>query len=284
MLGAHDIIGTTIGLAGNNSDLRDSGLRVGVQELGSVTDNTVVLLGSTRQETGDIDQGQNWNVECISKTDKTGSLDGRVDIKNSGRDQGLVGNDRDSATTHATETNDNVLGIVGHDFKELRVIDQAGNDILDIVGLGRVDGDDLVQRGILTGRGIVGVTNGGGLLVGKGQEVDKVTKALQSFDIVLEGVVGDTRLDGVGLGSSELLLGDLLLGDGLNDIGTSDEKVGSITDHEGEIGQSRRVDGASSTGSHNQRDLRNNSRRHDVFLLGVYNEHGRVGKDWTKCM
>lgn len=225
MLGAHDIVSTTIGLAGDHCDLGDSGLSVGVKELGSVANDTIVLLGSTGQETRHIDQGQNWNVEGIGKADKASSLDGRVDIEDSRGYKGLVGNDRNSASAHAAETNDNVLGVVRHDLKELRVIDQTGDDVLDIVGLGRVDGDNLVQRSILAIRGIVSVTDRGLLLVREGQKVDKVAHTLESLDIVLKGVVGDTRLDGVGLGTSKLLLGDLLLGNGLDDIGSSDEQV-----------------------------------------------------------
>ena len=266
MLRAHDIVGTSISLAGNDGNLGHSSLSIGVQELSSVTNDTVVLLGGSGQETGNIDQGENWDVEGIGETDKAGSLDRGVDVKHTGRHQGLVGNDGDGASAHAAETNDNVLGIVGHDLKELRVINKTGNNILDVVGLGRIHGNNLVQRGILAVRGIISVTDRGLLLVGEGQKVDKVAETLKCLDVVLESVVGNTRLDSVGLGTSELLLGDLLLGNSLYDLGSSHEKVRGITDHESEVGQSGRVDGTTGARSHDEGDLGNNTRRHDVFL------------------
>ena len=47
MLGAHDIIRSTVGFPSDDSDLGDGGLSVGKQKLGSVTDDTVVLLVRT---------------------------------------------------------------------------------------------------------------------------------------------------------------------------------------------------------------------------------------------
>ena len=47
MLGAHDIIRSTVGLPSDDSDLRNRGLSVGKQELSSVTDDTIVLLVRT---------------------------------------------------------------------------------------------------------------------------------------------------------------------------------------------------------------------------------------------
>ena len=47
MLGAHDIIGPTIGLPSNDCDLRDSGLSICKQELCSIADDAIVLLVGT---------------------------------------------------------------------------------------------------------------------------------------------------------------------------------------------------------------------------------------------
>ena len=47
MLGAHDVIGPSVRLPCDDSDLRDSGFCVGKEKLGSVADDTIVLLMGT---------------------------------------------------------------------------------------------------------------------------------------------------------------------------------------------------------------------------------------------
>ncbi len=44
MLGGHHIVGTTIGLAGDDGDFGHSGLGVGIEQLGAVADDAAVLL------------------------------------------------------------------------------------------------------------------------------------------------------------------------------------------------------------------------------------------------
>ena len=67
----------------------------------------------------------------------------------------------------------------------------------------------------------------------------QLTGAGDSFNIVLEGAVADTRDLAVHLSTSELLLGHSLLCDGLDDLWPSDEHVRGILNHEGEISKSR---------------------------------------------
>ena len=47
MLGAHDIIGSAIGLSRYDSNFRDSGLCVREQKLGSISNYTIVFFVST---------------------------------------------------------------------------------------------------------------------------------------------------------------------------------------------------------------------------------------------
>src|SRR6266446_2309638 len=59
--------------------------------------------------------------------------------------------------------------------------------------------------------------------------------------------------------AAELLLGDFLMRNGLDDVRTGDEHVRSFACHENEIGDGRRIDGAASARPHNGADLRNDS-------------------------
>ena len=68
-------------LSGDNGDLGYGSLGVGVQELGTVPDNAAILLGSARQESGNVNEGDDGDVESVAKTDKSCSLDRGIDIK-----------------------------------------------------------------------------------------------------------------------------------------------------------------------------------------------------------
>jgi hypothetical protein len=112
-----------------------------------------VLLRGSGQETGNVDKGDDGDVEGVEETDETGCLDGGVDVEHTRRDERLVADDADGFAIHAGETHDDVLGKVGLDLEKVAVVDDALNDVLDVVGLGRVGGDDLVKDNIFTNTG-----------------------------------------------------------------------------------------------------------------------------------
>ena len=56
-----------------------------------------------------------------------------------------------------------------------------------------------------------------------------------------------------------VLLGDVFVGDGLDDVGTGDEHVAGVVHHEDEIGDGGRVDGAAGAGAHDGGDLRDHA-------------------------
>src|SRR5215468_7480539 len=80
--------------------------------------------------------------------------------------------------------------------------------------------------------------------------------------------------------STELFFGDFFVRDGSDDIRPGDEHVGGLVDHQHEVSNGGRVDGAASAGTHDGGDLRYNvavervakedirvvGERHDTFL------------------
>lgn len=50
----------------------------------------------------------------------------------------LVGDDANSATSHAGKSDKNVLGVVGHELEEVVLIDSGTDDVLHVVGGSRV--------------------------------------------------------------------------------------------------------------------------------------------------
>ena len=62
------------------------------------------------------------NVEGVAESNKTRALDGRVNVETASKGVGLVANNPNSSPLQAAEANDDVLGIVWHDLKELVVV------------------------------------------------------------------------------------------------------------------------------------------------------------------
>mmetsp|Transcript_16517 Transcript_16517/g.31397 ORF Transcript_16517/g.31397 Transcript_16517/m.31397 type:complete len:230 (-) Transcript_16517:1153-1842(-) len=117
VLGGHDIIGTTIGLAGNDGHLGDIGLCVSKQKLGAVTDNSSKLLFCSGQESGNIDKGDQGNIKGVTETNEAGCLGGGFNIETSCQSQGIVGNNTHRVSFHTSKARNDVLGHVWLDFE-----------------------------------------------------------------------------------------------------------------------------------------------------------------------
>jgi hypothetical protein len=59
--------------------------------------------------------------------------------------------------------------------------------------------------------------------------------------------------------AAQFLHADVLAGDGLDDVRPGDEHVGGLVDHHREVGDGRRVDGATRARPHDERDLRDDA-------------------------
>jgi len=95
---------------------------------------------------------------------------------------------------------------------------------------------------------------------------EQLTHVLDRVVLVGAHVVGDTRLGVVRLRATEVFERDVLTGDGLDDVGAGDEHVGGLVDHDDEIGDRGGVDGATGARAHDQGDLGDDARGHDVAL------------------
>ena len=266
VLGGHDAVSTSVALAGDHGHLGHGGLGVGVDELGSLTDNSAVLLVHTGQESGHIHEGHQRNVEGIAEAHETGSLHGGVDVQASGQLQRLVGHHSHSATLHATETHHDVLGEVGGGLEELVVVHHHLHQLLHVVGHVGVSGHDVVQGGVSALAGVVAHAGRHAVLVVQGKVVVEGAHSAEHLHVVVVSSVGNAGLLGVDGGTSQLLLGDVLSSHGLHHIGTGDEHVRGIAHHEDEIGDGGGVHSTSSAGSHDQGDLGDHSGRQSVAL------------------
>ncbi len=131
--------------------------------------------------------------------------------------------------------------------------------VLDVVGLLRIRGDQGVQRFVAPVGQIGGLAAGRIVHIVRREKTQKLANHGEAICIVSGDEVGHAAFFVVGHGAAELLLGDFLVGDGLNDVGAGDEHVGSLAGHENKIGDRGRIDGAARARAHNGADLRDHA-------------------------
>ena len=150
------------------------------------------------------------------------------------------------------------------DLEEVRLVHDLQDQLLDVVGLVRVVGDQRVEREVRAVGAVGGRQLGHAGLVVRRQEVHQAAHLQQRLDVVLVGAVGDRRLGRVHLGAAELFGGHRLVGHGLHDVGAGDEHVARVLHHEDEVGHGGRVDVAAGARPHDDGDLRDDAGGHDV--------------------
>ena len=164
-----------------------------------------------------------------------------------------------------------VLGPVRVHLEEVAVVDDALDHALDVVRLVGAVGDERVERRILTLDRVGGRRVRRRVEVVLGQEGEEVARLLETRLLVRGREVRHARAGRVGGGTAQLLECHVLPGDGLHDVGAGDEHVRRLLDHEHEVGDRRRIDGAAGARPHHERDL-----RHDAGCLHVPPEDLRV--------
>ena len=178
------------------------------------------------------------------------------------------------AAVQAREAADDVRREVLLDLEELAVVDQHAHDVAHVVGLVRVLGDDRVEPGVHPIRVVGRLHARRRLEVVLRQEREQVARVLEAVVLVVEGEVRDAGLRVVADRAAELLELDLLARDRPDHVGTRDEHVRRLLDHQDEVGHRGRVDRAARARPHHQADLRDHA-----GALDVAHEHVAVGAE-----
>ena len=93
----------------------------------------------------------------------------------------------------------------------------------------------------------------------RGQEAEQLANHGEALAVVVRHEVGDAGDLVVRGGAAERVLGDVLVGDGLDDVGAGDEHVAGFGGHQGEVGDGGRVDRAAGARAEDRRDLRDDA-------------------------
>ncbi len=225
-----------------------------------MADDAAELLCGARKEAGNILEGQNRNVERVAEAHETRALHRRVDIQAAGQIGGLIGDDAHGTPVQPREAHHDVAGEVLMDFEEFAVIDHAMNDIGDVVGLVGFGRHQRVERRVHASGGVRGGTARRIVAIVLRQVAEQLADHAQALAIVGRDEMADAADGVVGHGAAQALLGDVLVGDRLDDVGAGDEHVAGGIHHEDEIGDGGRVDGAAGARPHDGGDLRHDAR------------------------
>ena len=120
-----------------------------------MADDGVVFLSGTGEESGHVNEADDGNVEGVAEADKACGFARGVAVEYTGKDLGLVGHDAHALAVEACETDDDVAGKLALHLHELAVVDDGPDDLVHVVGLVGVVGDDFVQTVLTTVDGVV---------------------------------------------------------------------------------------------------------------------------------
>ena len=143
---AHRHVGAAHRPPGDDRDLRDRRLAVGVDDLRPVADDALVLLVDAGQEARAVHERDDRDVVDVADPDEPGDLVAGVDVEDAGHDRGLAGDDPDREPVEPGEADDGIRGVGRVDLEEAVAIEDAAEDVADVVGLGLVVGDQRVER------------------------------------------------------------------------------------------------------------------------------------------
>src|SRR5438874_2386154 len=264
VLRAHHAVSAAVGLARDDRELGHCRLAERVEELGSVPDDPAIFLRGARQESRDVDKGDERDVEGVAEAHEPRRLVGRVDVERAGHHLRLVGHHAHRAAAEVREPDDDVHGIERLHLEELAAVDDHGDDLFDVIRLLGVVRDDGGQPRCRTLR-IIGRLDSRRLVVAALRDVpEELAHLSEAFLLALRQEMADARLDVVHLGASQRVEGHRLAGGHLDHLGAGDEHVADAVDHECEVGDRRRVDSATRAGAEDEAQLWDETARLDV--------------------
>ncbi len=228
-------------------------------------------MTGTGQEAGHVNERYQRNVEGVAEAYKAATLLRGVHVEHTGHAVRLVGNNAHRLAVEAGKAHDDVLGKVLVYLEELAVIDDGADHLIHVIGVIGALGDDVVQRILNTVDGIGALNTRCLLHVVAGHVAQQLADDGDGLFLGLGGKVCHTALAGVNTGTAQLLLGHVLAGHGLDNLGTGQEHERDALGHDDEVGQGRRVNSTTGTRAQDSADLGNHARCIDIALenLGI---------------
>ena len=211
------------------------------------------------KKSGHVLKGDQRNIERVAESHEPRALDRGIDVQHAGKKRGLIGDDADGRPIEPRETHDEIFREMLVDLEEIMFVGDGVDHILDVVGLHGIGGDERIERRI----GAVGRIRGGAarrvVQIVRRKKTHQLADHGEAFGVVARDEMRDAAGGVVRHGAAQVLLGDVLVRDGLDDVRAGDEHVRRIARHENEIGDRGRVHGAARAGAHDGADLRDHA-------------------------
>src|SRR5438105_3590395 len=165
-------------------------------------DEAAIFLRHAGQKAGDIDEGQERNIEAVAEADEARGLAAGIRIENARQYHRLVGDNAHRSPLHAPKADDDVSGESLLDLEEIALIDDFEDQFLDIVRLIGIARHKRVERFI----GALAVIETGNRRRARGirrrQEIDETPDLQERLYVVLKSLVGDRGLGRVDPGAA----------------------------------------------------------------------------------
>ena len=165
-------------------------------------DDSIVFLACARQESRDIDEGYDWDIEGIAEADEACTLPTGIHVEDTCIRHGLVGNDTYALAVEMRKARDDVLGKLRLYLEEFPVIRDRGDHLIHVIGLVRIIGQDLVQQVILAVDRVVAFHAGSLFRIVRGKVAQQFLDHCHRLFLGLGGKAGHAALAGVDAGTS----------------------------------------------------------------------------------
>ncbi len=103
-----------------------------------------VFLSCAREESGNIDQRNDGNIESVAKTNKACPFTRCIDIEHTCQIFWLIGHDTDRLSVKTSKSHDNVSCVIGMHLEKFAFIDDSADYFIHVVGFIGAFGYDFV--------------------------------------------------------------------------------------------------------------------------------------------
>ena len=160
-------------------------------------DDAAVLLTGARHESRDVNKRDHRDIERIAKPNESRGFDTALNVQTSGQNQRVISDDADRLPFHPPQTDDDIGRIVGLQLKEITVINDLMNQLLDVIWLVCVIWNQSIERHIESPGRVTAGTHRRFLAIVQRQIIEKPTQHQDRFDIVLKSKISHAASSGV---------------------------------------------------------------------------------------
>ena len=146
LAGAHRLLGPAVALAQHHRDLRHGRLRIGVEELGAVANNSLFLLLPSWKESGHVHQGHNRDIKSIAEANEARPLIRGVHVQASRQEHRLIGDKPDGVTIEPPQSDGQIARELGLEFEKIPVVHHRLDDLEHVISLAHIVGNNFIQR------------------------------------------------------------------------------------------------------------------------------------------